>query len=189
MRWVVSVAGVAVLLVGVLLLWVPLAPVSSPTFSPGPSPQSPVYLFSVSGYSLSGTIPVSIYWTMSGGTTVTLAAAACSNRCQSGNVSALSDISMQSGTTGTFKINQPNGGEIVVVLVSFSSPSHSVGVSLSILAGIPTVGSVLLIGGIALAILGVLLPSGRRPVSTPSVPPPTPAHDTTNTSSPPPPGV
>ncbi len=189
MRWVVSVAGVAVLLVGVLLLWVPLAPQPAPTLSSGPLPPSPGYVFSVGGYSLTGTIPVTIYWTMSGGTTVTLAAAACSNRCNSGNVSALSGLSIETGTTGTFTIDQPNGGEIVVVMVSFSSPSDSVGVALSIMVGIPTVGSILLIGGIALVILGVVLPSGRRPVSTPSVPPPTPVQDTTNPSSPPPPSV
>lgn len=168
MRIGMVVVGVVVLIIGAALMFVPLSPQPSQTLTQ--SSTSTPYAFTISGISLTGSIPISVSWTSN--TTVLLVAVACSGSCSSGNVSALSGATIQTGTSGSFTLNVPTGGtvEIAVGTITGSASSTTVNVT----TALTTVGTILLVVGILLLIVGLVLK--RKPKGM-AQPPAMPAQD------------
>lgn len=152
MRLGIVVTGLVILVIGAVLMFVPLVPQASQTTTG----SAPFAVLSVSGFSITGSIPVAISW--SAPTTVIVAAAACSH-CSS-NVSTVSGVILQTGTSGSFTLDQPNGGEIAFAAVN-STGGPSPTVTYKITTALSTVGSVLLIVGIIVLIIGVVLKSKK----------------------------
>jgi uncharacterized membrane protein len=173
------VVGIVLLVLGAVLLFVPLVPQSSQTVSSDSA--VPGEVFSVSGFSLTGSIPVTISWTSD--SPVIVAAATCSGNCESSNVSSVSGVTTQTGTSGTINLNQPDGGEVGFFVVSESPGGHA-NATFNVKTALTSVGSILLIVGILVLILGVVLRSG--PKNPPASAPPTPSSDATTINSPPP---
>ncbi len=183
MRLGIVVVGVILLILGAVMLFVPLSPQPDqnvPSGSPS-APGSGVAIFSVSGYSLTGNIPVSISW--SAPTAIVVGAVACSGTCQNPSPSA-SGATGQTGTSGTFSLNQPNGGEIE--LIAFTTAGSAVTVTFKITTALTTVGSILLILGILLLIVGVVLKSKSRAPAPAAAPAATPPPATTEPPTAPP---
>lgn len=160
MRFVVII-GVALLLSFVVFQFVPLA--SQPVNPISASGSTPFEIFSVGGFSISGSIPVLISWSAS--SPVTFVAATCPNACRNVNVNELKGITELSGTSGSFTLEQPNGGGIV--LVALNQYGGSPVVSLSVFTGLATEAAVCLFVGIAVCILGVVWRPKGRPVRAP----------------------
>ncbi len=183
MRLGIAVVGVILLVLGAVLLFVPLSPqpnqnVTSGSVSTG---GSGVSIFSVSGFSLTGNIPVSISW--SAPTAVVIGAVACSGTCQNPSTSG-SGVAVQTGTSGTFTLNQPDGGEIG--LVAITTAGSAVTVTFKITTALTTVGSILLILGILLLIVGVVLKSKSGAPAPVGAPPASPPPATTESTTAPP---
>jgi uncharacterized membrane protein len=175
MRIGLVIVGVILLIVGAVLLFVPVVPQSNETVSS--SSSTPYYEASVSGYSISGSIPISVTWTSSG-PAVEVAAGACSSGCT--NPSQVSSLTFQNGTSGSFTLNQPNGGSIV--MGEIYSGSSAVNVTFKITTALSTVGTILVPVGILILIVGAVLKGkGAKMAAAPA---PTPAEPS---STPPPP--
>jgi hypothetical protein len=178
-RWLM-VLGIVLILVGIVLSYVPIVPEGSHTATVAlhsfASEWSGWYQFSenVSGYSLTGVIPVTISWTASAGTDAD--AAACFGYCH--NITQVEDFMKTEGegTSGSFSLLQPNGGSIILALIQQSTPPASDNFSFSITAVLTVAGPVLLtLGTIAIILAGILRPKGeaRRPeVPSSERPPP-----------------
>jgi uncharacterized membrane protein len=176
MRLGMVIVGVIVVIIGAVLLFVPLVPQTSQTVASNSS--TPFYLGSVSGFSLTGNIAVAVSWTST--TTVTIAAAACSGTCS--NISQISGITTQSGTSGSFTLNQPDGGEVIMGIVT--SGGAAANATFKITTALATVGSILVIVGIVILIAGIVL-HRKKPAAEPA-PAPTPAYDSSQTQMQPP---
>jgi hypothetical protein len=169
------------LLVGAVLLFVPVVDQGSQTVDT--SSALPGELVSVSGFSLTGSIPVTVTWTAT--SAVEVAVASCSGSCESANATGVSGVTTQSGTSGTISLNQPDGGEVAMVAFS-TTGGHGANVTFDVKTALTSVGSILLVVGILLLIVGVVLKSkpkgGAAPMSAPpseaapdpNSPPPTP---------------
>jgi uncharacterized membrane protein len=168
--WVV--VGVVVILIGAALLFVPLEPQANQTADS--SSSTPYYVASVSGFSLTGSIPIAVSWTTNGSTPVDVVAAACSGTCQS--ISQVSGITSQNGTSGSFALNQPDGGSVLMGVVYSGHPG--VTVTFKITTALTTIGTILVVVGILLLIVGLVLrkKSGAAPAAAPA----TPTSETTN---------
>lgn len=165
MRVGIVVAGIVLVIVGAVLLFVPVVAQGSHTLDQ--SSANSFYLFSVSGFSITGSIPVSISW--SSPSTVVMIAAACSATCDTGNLAGLS-LATGTGTSGTLTVNQPNGGEVVVGFEPTSGGSSNATATVNVTTALTTVGSILLIVGILILIVGVVLRSKSK--MAPMAPPP-----------------
>ena len=162
--WVIVGAVIAV--TGVALLYVPVIPQASRTLTA--SPGAPAYFIaSAPGASLTGKIPVSVSWTAS--TTVTVIGGACTSNCS--NFSNLSDIVLQTGTSGTFTVDQPVGGSIF--MGANTSDSSTGSVTFKATTAYTTVGSLLVIIGILILVAGLLLRRSRAGPAIATVPAPT----------------
>jgi uncharacterized membrane protein len=164
--WVV--VGVVVLVIGVVLQFVPVASQGSETVVGGS--DAPYWAGSVSGVSLTGSIPVSVAWSSS--TAVTVLAGVASGGCSS--PTSVSGVASQSGTSGTFTLNQPDGG----CLLLESGPGtggSSVNVTFTIKTALTTVGSAMIIFGVILVIVGLVL---RRKSAKAPAPPNAPSSST-----------
>jgi hypothetical protein len=177
MRPGLLVAGIVVLVIGVALLLVPVIPQTSETVRS--TSNTPYYEGSVSGYSLTGTTVVSVTWSTNSSVAVTVLAAACSGGCT--NISQVSGVTSENGTTGSFTLNQPNGGSVLMGEV-YGGPTP-VSVTFKITTSLGTVGTILVVLGILLLIAGAVLGRRAKPAAT-TTPPAAPAV----TESPPPPG-
>jgi uncharacterized membrane protein len=153
MRKGLVVVGVVLLIIGVALLFVPLVPQSDETVSS--TSDAPFYAASVGGFSLTGTIPIAVSWTSTAATEVV--AGACGGTCQ--NTSDVTGIVTESGTSGSFTLNQPNGGSIAMGEVDLSGTAANV--TFHITTALSTVGTILLVIGILVLIIGVV--TGRKP--------------------------
>ncbi|MCI4352996.1 MAG: hypothetical protein L3K14_06370 [Thermoplasmata archaeon] len=168
MRMGLLVVGVIVAIVGAVLLFVPLVAQSNQTVSTGST--TPFVLLSVSGFSLTGSIPVGVSWTAT--SSVTVVAASCTAACLSSNatsISGLSGLTYQTGKSGSFTLNQPNGGEVIVGALNLGTGSPA-NVTFKVTTALSTVGTVLLVVGIVVLIVGVVLKSGKAKM-TPAMPP------------------
>ena len=173
MRGGIVIVGIVLIVIGAVLLFVPVAGQGSQTVNSGSS--TPFEVISVSGFSITGSIPVSISWTSTGPAEVV--AASCTASCDtSGGVSALAGVVIQSGTSGSFTIGQPNGGEVVYGVIS-TGGSSSVNATFSVTTALTTVGSVLLIVGIVILIIGAVLRSKSKMAAMPPPQPATPAGE------------
>jgi uncharacterized membrane protein len=157
MRIGIVVVGVILLILGAVLLFVPLVPQSNQTVDT--SSSLPFIAFQVGGYSVTGSIPVAVSW--SSPTSVEVVAATCSGTCMNSNASA-SGITIQSGTSGSFTLNQPNGGTVGIgVLAPSGSSGSNTTVTFKIATALSTVGTLLLVVGILLLIVGVVVKSKK----------------------------
>ncbi|HXW66611.1 MAG TPA: hypothetical protein VEL82_01835 [Thermoplasmata archaeon] len=178
MRGGLVVLGIILAVLGAALLFVPLLPQSNETVTSTSS--TPFYEGSVSGYSLTGSIPVAVSWSTNGSVAVEVAAATAScSGTNCANVSGVSGVTFQNGTSGSFMLDQPNGGTVVMGVIY--SGSSAVVVTFKITTALATVGTVLLIVGIVVLILGVVLrgkpkpaPAAMPPASAAPVAPPGP---------------
>jgi hypothetical protein len=169
------ILGIVLILIGIVLSYVPVVPEGTHTATvtgrSSPGIWGFWYQFSenVSGYSVTGVIPVTISWTASAATDAD--AAACFGYCH--NVTQVSSF-MQTegeGTGGSFSLLQPNGGSIFLALIQQTSPPASDNFSFSITAVLTVAGPLLLTSGtIAIILGGVLQPKGDE--RQPKVPPP-----------------
>lgn len=176
MRIGIVVAGVVVIVIGAVLLFVPVVNQGTQTVTVT-APE----VFQVSGFSITGGIPVSISWTSS--VSVEVLAAACSSSCNTGSINSLSGLVLQSGTSGSFTLNQPNGGEVVLGVVTTGGTSGSA--TFTIKTALTTVGSILLILGIIILIVGAVLRSRPKATAMPPAPMPVePAPEMTDAPNP-----
>jgi hypothetical protein len=152
--------GVVLLLIGAVLLFVPVVPQPNETVSS--TAELPYYAAQVSGFALTGTTPIAVSWSVNGSNPVQIVAGACTGSCQNENTSQISSLTTQNGTSGSFTLNQPNGGTILMGVVYGGGP---VTVTFKITTALSTVGSALLVIGILVLIAGLIL---RR---TPKAPP------------------
>ena len=179
MRVGILVVGVVVAIIGAVLLFVPLTPQSNQTTST--SSSTPFELLSVSGYSITGSIPVGVSWTAT--SSVIVVGAACTAVCSSANLSSITGITTQSGTAGSFTLNQPNGGQVILGVVVVQGPPSGnapATVTFKVTTGQATVGTALLVVGIIVLILGAVLRPRKANIAAavapnPSASPATPA--------------
>jgi uncharacterized membrane protein len=142
--------GVVLAVLGVALTFVPIEPQPSATVST--SSGTPYYLGQVAGFSLSGRIPVAVSWSATG--VVAVAAATCTSPCS--NNSPVTDVTFGSGTGGSFTLNQPDGGYILLDAAP-TSDNESANVTFHLTVALTTIGSILVVVGILVLILGVVL--------------------------------
>ncbi len=167
------IVGAIVVIVGIALLYVPVSPQGSKTVSV--LPELPNYLVvNESGASLTEKIPVSVTWTAT--TEVTVIAGACTSHCT--NFSDLSDVTLETGTSGSFMVEQPVGGSVFMGANTSGAPSGSV--TFKITAALTTVGSLLVIVGLLILVAGAFLRRTKASpaiaiVPAPGAPSPTPA--------------
>lgn len=182
MRIGLVIVGIVLAILGGVLLYVPIVPQTSQTVQS--SSDTPYFLGSISGYSLTGTIAVSVTWTAT--STVDVAAAACTSSCATTNsTSGVSDITYQSGTSGSFTLNQPNSGYILMGIFD-SSGQAAANATFKITTALSTVGTVLLPVGIVLLIVGIVLRKSGSKSSAPAMSTTTETMDATPPTNPPP---
>jgi hypothetical protein len=181
MRGGIVVAGIIVLAIGLVLVFVPLAPQGSSKVNS--SSTQPFEVLSVSGFSLTGSIPVSVSW--SSEAIVLVAGASCSSSCETGSIQSLGGVAIQTGTSGSFTLNQPDGGEIVLEAIPVSGNSSSgATTTFNVTTAMTTVGSAVAIVGIVIVLVGIVLRSKRK---APAPTAPMPPAGETNPPAPPPP--
>ena len=161
MRIGIVVAGVVLIVIGAVLLFVPITDQGTQTVT-----SSAPEVLQVSGFSITGSIPVSISWTSS--SAVEVLAAACSSSCDTGNINAISGLTIQSGTSGSFTLNQPNGGEIVLGVITTGGSSASA--TFTVKTALSLVGTILLLVGIVILIVGAVLRSRPKAEAMPPAP-------------------
>ena len=164
MRAGIVVVGIVLLLIGAVLLFVPVSSQAAQNINESGATVQ------VGGFSITGNIPVAVSWTSS--EPVTFYAAACTGTCASGSITSLSGLKIQNGTSGSFMINQPNGGQIAFGFVPTNISSTSATATVNMTTALTTVGSVLLIVGILILIAGAVMRSKSKMVA---MPPPQPA--------------
>lgn len=152
------IVGAIVAVVGVALLYVPVFPQSAQTVTAKPGVPS-YYVGNVSQDSLTGKIPVSISWTAT--TTVTVIGGACTSHCT--NFSDLSDITLETGMSGSFMVDQPVGGSI---FLGANTSTSSGSVTFKATIALTTAGSLLVILGLLILVAGALL---RRTKASPAI--------------------
>jgi uncharacterized membrane protein len=168
MRAGLVVVGIVLAIIGAALLFVPVLPQSNETATS--SSSTPYYAGSVSGFSLTGSIVVAVSWSTNGNTSVNVIAATCGGSCD--NVSDVSGITSQNGTSGSFTLSQPNGGSIIMGVIY---SGEAVTVTFKITTTLSTVGTLLIVLGIILLILGIVLGRKSTAPTTPTPPPVNPA--------------
>jgi hypothetical protein len=153
-RWVL-VFGFAAVAIGLVLVFVPV--VVQPT-EVVPADRGPptYYRADVTGFSITGQLPILISWTSS--TPVTLVAGACTSTCS--NFTDISDLTLQEGTSGHFTLDQPVDGSIFVGANASGAANGTVAIHPE--TTVSAAGSILMTGGIVAVLLGVLL-RPRRP--------------------------
>ncbi|MFI5414458.1 MAG: hypothetical protein ACHQ16_02170, partial [Candidatus Lutacidiplasmatales archaeon] len=174
----IVVAGIVLLVIGAVLLFVPLVPQADQTIRSNSS--LPVAAFSVSGFSVTGSIPVSVSWTANASVTVI---AAAGGTVANANISSVSGLVTQTGTSGSFTLSQPDGGEVVLGVFggsAFGGSGSNATVTFHVTTALTTVGSILLIVGILILIVGLVLKSKSAKMAAPAAsqwtpPPPQPA--------------
>ena len=171
MRAGILVAGIVLILLGAVFLYVPIVPQGSQKVT-----ESQPYAFNLTGFSLFGSQPIRMTWTSN--VPIVFAAAACSSlsACTSASLTGLSSVSIQTGTSGTFTLSVPNGGTVIVGIVSTQSNSSSTpaNANVSVTTALGTVGTALLVLGIVIFLVGLVLRKKRKMVPMPPPPPMTP---------------
>jgi len=109
----------------------------------------------ISGFSITGSIPVSIPWTSAG--EMDVVAAACAHYCS--NLSRLplsSTIYQELLSTGSVSLNVPNGGSIFVAWYLQMDYLHSITLTFTVWTGLTPAPPVLLGLGGPVVVLGAL---------------------------------
>jgi uncharacterized membrane protein len=172
------IAGVIVLAIGVVLAFVPLVQAASQDMVSNPPIETEFhgYAWNVTGFSITGNIPVSTAWTSTGPATFVI------QLCSNGGFNPYYYCTgtshwpgNQSGTSGSETFNVPSGATLLVYLHSENATTGHVNVDIAQ----TTIGLILIVIGLILLVLGIVL--GRKSRAAPA-PPPSPS-----TPSPPPP--
>jgi hypothetical protein len=144
--------GIVLVIVGAVLLFVPVYPQSDqtiPTSHDGIGEEQ----FNISGFSITGSVPVAVSWTSEA--TVTVYGAVCNFYC--GLTHFGSPYLMQNGTSGSFSLN-PKSGEGVYL---WAVRGNVTNVTFKVTTALTTAGLTLLALGGLVMILGALLKSSR----------------------------
>ncbi len=157
MRTAWLAVGAAAALVGAVLLFVPVVPQADQQVATDSA--TPFYEASYAGFSLTGSIVVSVSWTVGVGIPVQVAAAACRGTCSS--VPHAASVTYQDGTSGAFTLDQPNGGSVIMGVLSNGSPAETV--TFRITTALSPVASVVLLAGAAVVALGLYLATPPEP--------------------------
>ena len=157
------VIGAVVAVIGAALLYIPVVPQPSETV-PAVSGPPTYYIGNVTGYSITEKIPVTISWTAN--VTVTVIGGACTSHCV--NFTDLSSLTLQTGTSGSFAVDQPNGGSIFFGANASGSSNGSV--TFKVTTALSTVASGLVVVGIVLVLLGLLLRTQKASPAVATVP-------------------
>jgi len=173
--------GVVILLVGVALLYVPVVPQFTSTQTVSLQSQNRGWYFlleNVSGYSITGVVPVLVSFTSSA--LVDVEFATCTDVChnftqlqQGQRVAGTNQIGILVGVTGgSISLNQPNGGSIWVAWGQQTTTPTSVNITYSVTTGLTVAGPLLLTAGSAVLVSGILLLMRQRTLT-----PRDPDHD------------
>jgi len=147
-RLAIVVLGVVLAVVGAGLLLAPVSPRPDQTVREGLS-----IAFSVQGFSLTGSIPVAVSWASTLNATITVYGLACSTTCTSNNVQG--QFASQTGKSGSFLLDQPIGGTVLIYEVTKVGQLGNVTVKTA--TALPTEGSILVIVGIVVLTVGMVL--------------------------------
>jgi len=153
--------GLVAIVIGLVLVLVPLVGQGSQTvvYSTSNTKTLPYYEAAVSGFSLTGTIPIAVSWTANTSAPVQVVAAACTASCN-GNIDDLSDLTNQTGTSGSFTLDQPNGGSIIFGILT-TTGGNDASVTFKVTSALSTVGTALVVVGVLLLVIGLVLRSPR----------------------------
>ncbi|HYK93612.1 MAG TPA: hypothetical protein VEY07_06180 [Thermoplasmata archaeon] len=169
MRAGIVVVGIVLAIIGAVLLFVPVSSQAAQKIDESGAAVQ------VGGFSITGSIPVAVSWTST--EPVTFYAAACSGSCATGSIASLSGVTIQVGTSGTFTINQPSGGQIAFGFIPQNVSSTSATATVNMTTALTTVGSIVLIVGILILIVGLVLRSKSKASAMPPPQPATPGSD------------
>ena len=162
MRKILTLLGVALVVAGLLLALVPLFAGPSKVLTPS---QSVVAFNATTPISLTGAWPIGLSW--SSNRAVSLLVVICQSVNQSASSLATicpgAALTRLSGTSGTETFNVPLGGVLLIGIVSNLSSGLAVKVALR--PALAFLGTIVVIGGGGIVVVGVL---ARRP--TPKLP-------------------
>jgi len=181
MRSRLLLVGVVVTTLGAILSFVPLAP--QPTWSLRTDSSVAFYSNHAGGFSVTGGIPTTVSWSASESVQIVAytepgpectmsgySSPAGSGYSVPGGISA-----SDSGTSGSFTVEQPENG-CVVLAVNLPADSGPVNVTYHVTTAETTFGTLLLVPGIVLVIAGIVLRKDRKgPAASSPVVEPAPA--------------
>lgn len=151
------ILGLALILSGVIVIFVPVVRQGSGSRTLVYPPGDRYYILTenISGFSITGTIPVTIQWSTNG--SVDVVAAACVRYCS--NESQLppgSTVYQNLLTSGSFSLNVTNGGSIFVAWFQQTDHPPTTALTYTVWTGLTAAPPVLLGLGAAVVVLGVV---------------------------------
>lgn len=165
MRFLLVVIGVAVMVIGAVLLVIPTIPQPSVNIAAGTN-SGGSQAFTTSAFSLTYQQPISGSWTSN--TSVLFEVIVCSAGCSTANATVAASV-IQTGTSGSFAIVVPEGGIVQFSMIGATGTAAHGTVTFSTALTLP--GSIALLAGIAVIVLGFFLPSKRSPKPGARAPP------------------
>lgn len=165
MRFLLVVIGVAVMVIGAVLLVIPTIPQPSVNIAAGTN-SSGSQAFTTSAFSLTYQQPISGSWTSN--TSVLFEVIVCSAGCSTANATVAASV-VQTGTSGSFTVVVPEGGIVQFSMIGASGTAAHGTVTFSTALTLP--GSIALLAGVALIVLGFFLPNQRKARPPARVPP------------------
>ncbi len=152
-------AGVVLLVIGLVLSFVPLVNQGSTQLG-----QYVEDAAGPSGYSITGSIPMSISWTSSNSGELAVGVSSCSvSQVQASSCSASTTWHNQSGTSGSESFSVPDGGSVTFVF------SAAGGGSITLTTALTTIGLIVIVLGILVLIAGLVL-KRKQPKAPPMAP-------------------
>jgi uncharacterized membrane protein len=163
MRIGLLVAGIVLIVLGAVLLFVPVVPLQSQTVTS----TSPDIFNVTTAFSPTGNLQLALTW--SSATSTTFAVFTCGTiNLAAHNVSGicrgLSIIGFQNGTSGSFNFGTKVGSKVFAGIVSQRPGTASVNVS----GTSPIIATLLIVLGLVLAIVGVALKKKVRAAAAPA---------------------
>ncbi len=182
MRRGIVVAGIVLLIIGFVLTFVPVVPQTSETVYS--DSYAPDYHAHITEYSLTGNIAVAVSWTANASVVILAAALSCQGSgCPNESITQVSGLINQSGTSGSFTLQQPSGGSFIMGIWS-TAGNVSASATFKLTTAITEIGALFVIIGVLLLIVGLVL---RRKVKAPAATPGPGATSTVATTTPAPP--
>lgn len=179
MRFLLVVIGVAVMVIGAVLLVIPTVAQPSVNLSAASTNrglEAGWHNYTASDLSVIGQLPISGSWTSNA--SVLFEVNVCTAGCGGKNATVATSV-VQTGTSGSFSIDVPQGGIVSFSMNGTSGTAAHGTVNFSTALTLP--GSITLIVGIAVIVLGFFLHPPRKaapaarptPRPRPASPPPT----------------
>jgi len=151
--------GIVLAIIGAVLLFVPVTTQATQAVS-----DTNPYAANVTGFSITGTVAFTLTWTSS--SVVELTAASCAsvdfsagNPCQGETL-----LGTQNGTSGSMSFNLKPGAALLIGTPN--SPGGSADITLK--SSLSTVGSILLVFGGLVFLVGLVLKKKARPAPAPT---------------------